>query len=161
MGHGRKVNVYDIAILADVNPISYTDIVAMSNANNEAVIEDQRVSPPVLSVVYVDDSAAACTSDCGGQALSVPDIAPAIPRAVTGGTIKVLPGTYTENVNVNKALKLRGAAGGGFSTAVSTAPTAAPGVWYVDRYAPAVFESYNFDGRDGAAARRPHRRLCC
>ena len=65
---------------------------------------------------------------------------------VAGGTIKVLPGAYTENVNVNKALKLRGSAGGGFSTAVATAPTAAPGVWYVDRYAPAVFESYNFMG---------------
>ena len=41
---------------------------------------------------------------------------------------------------------MRGSAGGGFSAPVAIAPTAAPGVWYTDRYAPAVFESYNFSG---------------
>ena len=65
---------------------------------------------------------------------------------VSGSTVIVAPGTYTENVNVNKALKLRGSAGGGFSAPVATSATAAPGVWYTDRYAPAVFESYNFGG---------------
>lgn len=33
-----------------------------------------------------------------------------------------------------------------FDTAVVTGPTQAPGVWYTDRYAPAVFENAFFDG---------------
>lgn len=33
-----------------------------------------------------------------------------------------------------------------FDTAVVTAPAQAPGVWYTDRYAPAVFENAFFDG---------------
>ncbi len=60
-GTGADANVYDIAILVDVGAGPYPDIVAMSNANNGAVIEDQRVSPAVLSVVYVDASTAFTT----------------------------------------------------------------------------------------------------
>ena len=57
----------------------------------------------------------------------------------------MLPGTYTENVNVNKALKLRGAAGGGFTTAVATAQPSSGGL-VRGPLPPAVFESYTFGG---------------
>jgi len=144
-GTGAQVNVYDIAILSTVAPDFYTDIVAMSNANNGAVIEDQRVSPAVLSVVYVD-AATSFSSDLGGRYHPYATISPAVTRVVAGGTILVAPGAYTENLNVNKALSLRGATGGDFSSPVVTGTAAAPGVWYTDRYAPAVFESYNFGG---------------
>ena len=70
----------------------------MSNANNGAVIEDQRVGPAVLSVVYVDDSAA--PGGNGGQLAPYQTIAPAITRVVAGGTIKVAAGTYVENVSI-------------------------------------------------------------
>ena len=88
-GTGANANVYDIAILAFVRH-GVPDIVAMSNANNGAVIEDQRVSPAVLSVVNVDDGAPVC-GDCGGLQ-PYQTIAPAITRVVAGGTIKVAAG---------------------------------------------------------------------
>lgn len=73
-------------------------------------------------------------------------IQPEVDIAQAGDTILVKAGTYTENVNVNKALNLRGATGGDFSSTVPIAASQAPGVWYPDRYAPAVFESYDFGG---------------
>jgi parallel beta-helix repeat protein len=73
-------------------------------------------------------------------------IQPAIDAANPNDEINVYPGTYVENVNVNKALKLRASAGGDFVVPVAIAQTAAPGVWYTDRYAPGVFESYDFGG---------------
>ena len=76
-GIGANANVYDIAILSLMPAIYYTDIVAMSNANNGAVIEDQRVSPAVLSVVYVD-AATSYTTDLGGRYHPYSTIAPAI-----------------------------------------------------------------------------------
>ncbi|MRR30560.1 hypothetical protein EG834_09620, partial [bacterium] len=58
-GSGADANVYDIAILATVSPTYYTDVPALSEANNNASIEDQRTSPATLSIVYVDASIAA------------------------------------------------------------------------------------------------------
>ena len=79
-GSGADANVYDIAILATMPAGYYTDIVAMSDANNGAVIEDQRVSPAVLSVVYVD-AATSYTTDLGGRYHPYSTISPAITRA--------------------------------------------------------------------------------
>ena len=64
-GTGVDANVFDIAILNTVNPIYYTDVPAMSAANNNAFIEDQRGGMKLLTPVYVDASAPSCTSDCG------------------------------------------------------------------------------------------------
>ena len=86
-------------------------------------------------------SISVCASGCDYTTIQA-----AVDAAVAGDTINVAPGTYVENVNVDKSLKVQGAAGGGFSAPVATGVTAAPGVWYTDRYAPAVFESYNFGG---------------
>jgi len=98
-GTGADTNVYDIAILSTMPAGYYTDIVAMSNANNGAVIEDQRVSPAVLSAVYVDASTSH-TSDLGGRYHPYSTIAPAITRVVSGGTIYIAAGDYTENIAV-------------------------------------------------------------
>ena len=124
-GSGAQANVYDIAILSAMPGGYYTDIVAMSNANNEAVIEDQRVGPAVLSVVYVDDSAPVC-SDCGGGLQPYQSIGPAVTRVVAGGKIKVAAGTYAETVSIDKGLTLQCAQAGvpvGSRTAGSGAET--------------------------------------
>jgi hypothetical protein len=110
-GTGAQANVYDIAILSTMPGAYYTDIVAMSNANNGAVIEDQRVGPPVLSVVNVDASAPVCGADCGGRN-PYHLITPAIPRVVAGGTIKVAAGTYAESLTIDRSLTLQCAQAG-------------------------------------------------
>ena len=120
-GTGANANVYDIAILSGVNPAHYSDIVAMSNANSAAVIEDQRVSPAVLSVVYVDASTS-FTSDLGGRYHPYSTITPATTRAVAGGTINVGPGTYSDYVTLTKSVLLKGA-NAGIHPAVGTHPT--------------------------------------
>ena len=112
-GAGADVNVYDIAILATMPGGYYTDIVAMSNANNGAVIEDQRVSPAVLSAVYVD-AATSFTTDLGGRYHPYSTITPAIARVVAKGTIYIAAGTYTENPTVaGKQMNFVGATDGG------------------------------------------------
>jgi len=100
-------NVFDVAILSTTDASYYPDIVAISEANNDAVIEDQRVSPAVLSVVYVDDDAAG--GGDGGELHPYQTIAPAVTRVVSGGKIFVDAGTYNERLNINKSLRLRGA----------------------------------------------------
>lgn len=110
-GTGVNANVYDIAILSSMPPAFYTDIVAMSNANNGAVIEDQRVVPAVLSVANVNASVPVCAADCGGRN-PYKTIAPAITRVVAGGTVKVAAGTYVEQVEIDKNLVLKGAGSG-------------------------------------------------
>jgi hypothetical protein len=112
-GTGADRNAVDIAIVKD-NPVGVdnylTDLIATSNANNQAVIEDQAPSTPVMSDVFVDDSAAA-----GGNGYPIAPyqtISPAISRAVSGGRIHVAAGTYSESVTVNKALTLDGAQAG-------------------------------------------------
>jgi hypothetical protein len=104
-GSGAQTNVYDIAILSLAPPSAYTNIVAMSNANNEAVIEDQRVSPAVLSIAYVDASTS-FSSDLGGKYHPYSSITPAITRVVAGGKINVSDGTYNEDVILPKNLNL-------------------------------------------------------
>jgi hypothetical protein len=103
-GTGSSANYLDIAILATVNPAYYTDIIAMSNANNQANIEDQRPTVRVLTFVYVDSSAIA--GGDGTPTKPYQTITPAIPRVVTGGTILVAKGTYNEDVVITKGLNL-------------------------------------------------------
>jgi parallel beta-helix repeat protein len=122
-GSGADANVYDIAILATVNPIHHTDIVAMSNANNGAVIEDQRVTPRVLSVVYVD-AATAFTTDLGGRYHPYSTIAPALTRVVAGGTVHLAAGTYAETLSlVDKDNVIIDGAGIGATTIDASAST--------------------------------------
>jgi len=109
-GTGANANVYDIAILSSVGAGYYTDILAMSAANNGAFIEDQRTSPATLSIVYVNGSVA--VSGDGTARSPKKTIAEGITRVVPGGTVYVAAGTYTGAV-LAKDVTLIGAPGGG------------------------------------------------
>lgn len=115
-GAGAEANIVDIAILSMAGPSLYPDILALSAANNGAVVEDQRVSPAVLTEVYVDAGAAE-----GGYGTSISpysSIAPAIPRVVAGGKVHVAAGTYRESlggwrdIEIFKSVNLIGAGSG-------------------------------------------------
>jgi len=104
-GNTFSGNVGDIAIIPDCPSIYYTDILALSAANNNAVVEDQRVEPRVLSVAYVDVSAPAGGN--GTQASPLQTINAGIARVIAGGTVYVADGTYnydTEGHPVDKGL---------------------------------------------------------
>ena len=145
------INVYDIAILSLCPGAYYTDIVAMSNANNGAVIEDQRVSPAVLSVVYVDASTA-YTTDLGGKYHPFSTIQPAITRVVSGGKILVAAGTYVEpvQVDINKNVTILGAGAAttivkpGFSTTLG-GNVKSEAFIYIDPAATVVIKNFTFD----------------
>ncbi len=101
-GTGSSANYYDIAILnATVN--KYTDIAAVSAANNDATIENQHSSygTPVLSVVFVNAAYGGATKN-GSVWDPYTTITQAITRVATGGKIMVAPGTYTGNHVINK-----------------------------------------------------------
>jgi hypothetical protein len=106
-GTGANANVYDIAIFSSVGAGYYTDILAMSAANNGAFIEDQRTSPATLSIVYVNGSVA--VSGDGTARSPKKTIAEGITRVVPGGTVYVAAWTYNENITINKPLTLKGA----------------------------------------------------
>lgn len=117
------VNVFDIAIIPACPAIYYTDIVAMSNVNNGAVIEDQRVTPRVLSVVYVDASTS-FSSDLGGKYHPYSTITPALTRVVSGGKIMVAAGAYEEQLTIdNKSISIVGS--GNASTFINSPVTLA------------------------------------
>jgi len=91
-------NIFDIVILAGTDVSYYPDIVTVSAANNDAVVEDQRPNPYLLSVVYVDGAASADGN--GGQVQPYQTISQAITRVVAGGTIYIAAGDYTESIAV-------------------------------------------------------------
>ena len=97
-GTGALANYMDIAILSSTDASYYPDIVAISEVNNDAVIEDQRPSPAVLSIVHVDDDAPA--GGDGTVTRPYQSITPAITRVAAGGKILVAAGTYVETVTV-------------------------------------------------------------
>ncbi len=107
-GEGANANVYDIALLSLIGSSYYTDVPALSAANANAFIEDQRTSPATLSVVYVDENAA--SSGDGTARSPKKTIAEAISRVATGGTIVLASDiTSTAQIDITKALTLDGA----------------------------------------------------
>ena len=75
---------------------------------------------------------------------------------VSGSTVNVAAGTYAENVNVNKALKLRGSAGGDFSRPFRLPRPPLRRLVYGSLRSGRV-RIVQLRRRDGAAARRPRR----
>ena len=99
--NGSEVNVFDVAIISATPATYYPNLIAVSEANNDAVIEDQRVSPAVLTVVRVDSDA--LTVGDGGPSAPYPAIQTGVNRVMPGGKVLVAKGSYLEEVNVNKA----------------------------------------------------------
>ncbi len=102
-GTGAARNINDIAIIAPgavVNNYPDATVVAISDANNDAVIENQFGGVPVLSDVFVDDSATP-----GGNGLPLTPyqtITPALTRVVAGGTVRIADGSYNESFAIQK-----------------------------------------------------------
>lgn len=64
------------------------------------------------TTVVVDDDGHATPTNCAASAVTHDTIQEGVDAAVDGDTVKVCPGTYTENVNVSETLNIRGAKAG-------------------------------------------------
>lgn len=117
-GNTFGTNIGDIAIICSVavasnvacpNANNYTDVLALSAANNNAVVDNQTPvkDNTTFPVVYVDASAAPAGNGTKAQPLQT--ISDAITKVTSGGKIIVASGTYNENLTVNKAVTLEGA----------------------------------------------------
>lgn len=108
-GTGVEANVYDIALLTQIGSLYYTDVPAMSAANNNAFIEDQRYSTPLLTPVYVDASVSTCT-DCGTARMPYDTIQEGVDRVIPGGTVHVAAGDYSipSTMTLAKAITVSG-----------------------------------------------------
>lgn len=107
-GTGANANVFDIVFINQGGSVNnYTDLTSISQANNNATVENQHSSygSPVLANVYVQDGA---VGGNGTAASPYPTIGLAIPRVSPGGRIYVAPGNYNENLTINKILTLAG-----------------------------------------------------
>lgn len=126
-GNSWGNNALDIAIIKNtpVGANNYTNIAAISYANNDALIENQLYAPAVLSDVYVDDDAA--VGGNGSKQQPYQTIQQAMPRVAENGTIHVANGTYNENlVFEHNGVQLLGESKNG--VIVKTTGTAAYGV---------------------------------
>jgi len=104
-GTGAEKNAVDIAILSVTPADLYTDLLAVSAANNGAVIHDQRDGGG-LTHVWVDANAPAGGN--GYQWTPFNSIQAAVDAAVPGGTVYVAEGTYEGPVMITKDLNLVG-----------------------------------------------------
>src|SRR2546428_12209624 len=69
-------------------------------------------SPASATILVVDDDGMASATDCNASDPAFLTISAAVAAAISGDTIKVCPGTYVENVILNKSLTLLGAQAG-------------------------------------------------
>jgi hypothetical protein len=123
-------NQGDIAIIKDVPYLgvdNYSDIVAISNANNGAVVEDQTLAPALLSVSYV--KALAAPGGNGTQAAPYQTIQAGVDRVIAGGTVRVQSGSYSGAINVTKnGVKIVGESEGGVMVNLNAATPFGQGV---------------------------------
>ncbi len=110
-GTDSEVNYYDIAILsAQAN--NYPNIVAVSEANNDATIENQHFSygiPAILSIVRVVAGAPCSPNPCNGSVLNpFPRISQSLNRVAVGGKVLVSSGTYDERITISKSARFIG-----------------------------------------------------
>ncbi len=145
-GVGANQNIFDIAILSAVGPGPYPDIPGMAAANNNAFIEDQRTLPATLSIVYVSPSGS--LSNTGTAISPKQTIQQGVDRAVIGGSVHVLAGTYNEDVNVTKAgVKLLGA---GIGNTIVSGPSGGAGSTFQIAAAGVLMDGFSIT-RDGNA----------
>lgn len=112
-GNTFKNNLVDIAIIPTVNPSLFTDLVALSDANNNAFVQDQRHTPNISGAAqsYVSTTGNDDNNDFakGTQAKPYGTIQKGIERILPGQTVHITAGTFNENVIVNKTVNLHGA----------------------------------------------------
>lgn len=104
-GTGAEKNAVDIAILSVTPADLYTDLLAVSAANNGAVIHDQRTGGG-LTHVWVDANAPAGGN--GYQWTPFNSIQDAVDAAVPDATVYVAEGTYAGPVVITRDLTLVG-----------------------------------------------------
>ena len=64
--------------------------------------------PVAAQIIVDDDGQATAPSDCSGTAVAPSTIGAGVTAAAPGATVVVCPGTYAENVVINKSLTLEG-----------------------------------------------------
>lgn len=108
-GAGVDANYLDIVLLSGTPIGYYPDIVALSAANSDAAVQDQRVAAANLSDVFVNATAVAG----GDGTITKPcqTISDGIAKVLAGGTVHVATGAYHEQVTISKALTLAGSDG--------------------------------------------------
>ena len=106
-GNTWGTNVLDIAIIAGgTNNYDDASVVSMSDANNDAVVENQFGGVKRLSDSYVAPTPNGNSGDEGGKWNPYTVIQNGVERVVNGGTVHVKNGTYTQSTTVNKTLTL-------------------------------------------------------
>lgn len=104
-GTGAAKNAVDIAIIADpgTHPDNYiANLMQISAANNNAVIEDQKpAGGAVLTDVFVNASAPTLNNN-GYPITPYQTVTPALTRVAEGGRVHVADGTYTEKLTFVK-----------------------------------------------------------
>lgn len=101
----------EIALLATLGangPIWYPDLMALSNANNNAYVDAQFTpSDKGRAISYVDDSA--IPGGFGSSLAPVLTISAGVAGVLATGTVDVAAGSYLDNVIVGKPMTLLGA----------------------------------------------------
>lgn len=122
-GSGSDRNAVDIAIITNASTSdSYSDVMALSQANDNAVVDNQYEH--TMSSVYVDASASGGGNGYWNSPFQT--IQAGIEATVTGGTVNVAGGQYVEDVKVDKSVTLVSEDGANSTTIVATDANATP-----------------------------------
>ena len=111
----------DIALTPQVNPANYPSLLALSTANDNAFVFAQYTGGENGRALAFVDSTPSFGNGSDNQNYTT--IQEGVNGALTGGTVQVAAGTYGEDVNINKTLKVVGA---GQSSSVVIGPISAP-----------------------------------
>lgn len=120
----------EIALLSTCTPADYPDLTALSLANGNALVDAQFVGGDYgRATAYVDDSAA--PGGLGSALLPYQTVQAGVGGTLTGGTVQVAAGSYTEQVVVGKNMTIQGAGSAStfiVSPAILTASFATPSI---------------------------------
>ncbi|QHN42495.1 hypothetical protein GII36_01365 [Candidatus Mycosynbacter amalyticus] len=107
-GNTWGTNVLDIAIIAGAtNNYSDAQVVAMSDTNADAVVENQFGGSKRLSDAYVTQTSNGNSGDEGSKWNPYTSIQSGVGRIVPGGTVHVANGTYSQSTSVDKSATVK------------------------------------------------------